>query len=139
MDRSKERRAFLAFGDGQYRYLGSMQRLRSDDPLEYLMFETEGNRFVIVWVDEAAAQQPTFVTLERPEQLTTDDSLQVLRSGEVANQVAIIYLPRSEANLWTSLTEARVSAKDDPLAYSWLAEYNPPIEIDTYFNEITLP
>lgn len=138
-DRSKERRAFLSFGDGQHHYLGAMQQLRPDEPLEYLMFEIQATRFVIVWVDPAAAREPTFVTLERPEQLTTDDSLNVLRSGEVANRVALIYLPQSEANLWTTLTEARVSAKDQPLDYTWTGEYEPPITIDPYFREITVP
>lgn len=137
-DRTQERRAFLTFPDGRHVYLGPLQRLAPEMPLEFVMLELAGDRIMAVWVDGVAAERPTFVTVGRPQQLSADDSMRVLSTGEVANRVALIFIPESAAQLWSGLTTARVSASD-VTGYAWETTLEPPLEINSHFVKVDLP
>lgn len=136
-NRTKERRAFLTFDDDRHEYLGRLKRLDMDSPLEFILFEIRGSRFVATWVDETAAENPTFVTFGRPQQSPGDDSMRVLNTGEVVNRVAVLYLPESEAQLWDEITTIRISSHG-VTGYAWEKAFEPPLAIASYFIEVNL-
>lgn len=137
-DRSQERRAFLTLADGQFEYLGPLAGLQPGDPLEYLLFEINGSRFVAVWIGEDAVERPSFATLERPRQLSTDDSMRVLSTGEVINRVGLLYLPADEARLWDELTAVRITGRG-VTGYAWETDFAPPLNIAPRFTPVNLP
>ncbi len=137
-NRSKERRAFLTFKDNRHEYLGRLEKLDPDSPLEFTLFEIKGSRFVAVWVDETAAKNPSFVTLGRPQQLPGDDSMSVLNTGEAVNRVALLYLPENETQLWHEITTIRVTGRG-VTGYAWEKDFEPPLAIAPYFIEVNLP
>jgi hypothetical protein len=135
---SKERRAFLTFADGQHEYLGQLQCLAPDMPLEYVMFEIAGDQVVAIWVNETIAERPTFVTIGRPQQLASDDSMRVLSTGEVSNRVALIFISERATQLWHLLTTARVTVSG-VTGYAWEATLKPPLEISSRIIKVNLP
>jgi len=138
-DRHEERRAFLTFSGDQYKYLGPLQQLTPDIPLEFIFFDINGTRFIAIWILQTATEHPTFVTVGRSEQLASDDSMRVLSTGEVSNRVAIIYIPSDQSHLWQELTTIRVAGREIATEYAWEAKFNPPLSIDTNFIEVNLP
>ncbi|HHJ06338.1 MAG TPA: hypothetical protein ENK24_02445, partial [Anaerolineae bacterium] len=110
-DGSEERRAFLVSPDDNYEYLGRLQKLAAGVPLDALVFSLNGRRFMIFWVDKTLSGKPVFVTVARPEQLSSDDSMSVLGKGEAANRVVLIYIPENQASLWQELTYLRISGR----------------------------
>jgi hypothetical protein len=137
-DRSQERRAFLTFPNNQYYYLGPLQRLDPDDPVEFILFELSGSRFIAIWIDEAVVKNPSFVTVMRPQQLASDDSMRVLNTGEAVNRVALIYIPESQGPLWNKLVAVRITGRG-VTGYAWEKIFEPPLEIEPYFIEVSPP
>jgi len=137
-DLTRERRAFLTFRDGRHEYLGRLERLMPDMPLEFVILELAGHQIMAIWVDGAAVKRPTFVTVGRPEQLPDDDSMRVLSTGEVSNQVALIFIPRVAAPLWGALATARVTASD-VTGYAWETKLQPPLDLTSHIVKVKLP
>ncbi len=129
-DGSEERRAFLVSPDDNYEYLGRLQKLAAGVPLDALVFSLNGRRFMIFWVDKTLSGKPVFVTVARPEQLPSDDSMSVQGKGEAANRVVLIYIPENQASLWRELTYLRISGRGGVL---WEQAFNPPLWIGSNF------
>lgn len=135
----EERRAYLSFKENQFKYLGSLNKLSINTPIELVLFEINGNRFIVAWVDEEVSERPTFVTIERPIQLASDDSMRVLNTGEIHNRVALIYIHESQSLLWQKLTSIRVTGQNVTTGYALEKKFNPLLSIASDFIKVNIP
>ena len=138
-DGSEERRAFVDFSNDGQAYVGPLQMLSPDIPLEFIFLELGDTRFIAMWILEAASESPTFVTIGRPEQLANDDSMRVLSSGGVVNRVGLILIPANQLSLWQGLTTIRVNGEDVLNRYAWEEDFDPPLSIESKFIKVNLP
>lgn len=132
-----ERRAYITPTDAAPIYLGALSRQWANVPLEMLCLDLEGDRFIVIWVDEMVAGTPTTVTFGRPMQQSIDDSMNTLRVAAVANRVAIVPIAAVEAALWQEINDIRVQTRQEHFA--WQARFEPPLAINNCFTSITLP
>lgn len=132
-----ERRAYITPTDAAPIYLGALSRQWADAPLETLCFDLQGDRFIVIWVDETVAGAPTTVTLGRPVQQAVDDSMNTLRVAAAANRVAIVPIAALEAPLWQEINDLRVQTRQGNFA--WQARFDPPLAINSCFTSVTLP
>jgi hypothetical protein len=130
-------RAFLNGPDRHTTYIGALMRELPDVPLETLFFDLNGTRFAIVWVDESVPGDVRSVTLGRPPQQDNDDSMNVLRTGEAVNRVAVIPIAPAEAHLWQSLADVLVQSNRTGFALEHT--YDPPFSIQSLFQPVELP
>ena len=132
-----ERRAYLQGKGGKTVYLGALARQLPDAPLESLFFAANGARFAVIWVDESIPGKIDTVTLGRPQQLPTDDSMNTLRAGGAANRVAIVPFAAGEADLWNYLSNVLIYTGG--LDFAWQHTYAPPIPIQPFVQTVPLP
>jgi hypothetical protein len=137
-DGTRERRAFIDISGGQPVYLGKLNKVDPELPLEFLMFELKGGYFVVVWVQEDAAKEPLVVDIGRAPQ-GTENNYPQLRGSSVINRVALIPLPPREVPLWDALVTVRVSAKDVDTGYALHRDFTPPLRITHLFTQIEVP
>lgn len=132
-----ERRAYLEDKSGKTRYLGALQRQLPGAPVESLFFDANGSHFAVIWVDSSVAGQVDTVTIGRPIQREGDDSMNILRTGAVANRVAIIPMAPGEAALWNQLSDLLIYTGGTDFA--WKHTYNPPLPIQSLYQKAALP
>lgn len=134
---NKVRSVFIADGKNSEKKIGALSKKFLNSPIETLFVEVNDERFIVVWIDNTVSGNLETVTFQRPQKLSTDDSMKQLRVSKIYNRVAIIPIFNNEIELWDSV-EAVLIDSSEGLGFESEVNFNPAVRISDLFIPISI-